>query len=136
MGYEFKITFVVITLLVQSLPNISIKLVKFPLSICISGFKPSSHWSIPSSSKKFGAPNEEYWNPNQRHSEILENENIVYNDGLTATSKKLRTGCGFSNGVGSNTSIDLEWETAEGKSYITITTVVLTCKTMFLAEVT
>ena len=88
--------------------------------IYISGFKPGSHWSIPSCSKTFGALKEECCNINRGHLESLENESLIYIDGSPSSTKRLRPSGGFPNGVGSNSSIDLEWETAEGKEYITM----------------
>ena len=84
-------------------------------------FKPGSHWSISSSSQKFGARTEEFSDFFQGRTLIWKNDS---NHGIGSIQegqsplKRLKNVYGSSKGVGSNSSIDLEWETAEGKQKI------------------
>ena len=83
-------------------------------------FKPGSHWSI-SSSQKFGARTEEYSDFFQGRTRIWENDlhpSIGSIHEGQNPLKRLKNVYGTSKGVGSNSSIDLEWETAEGKKKI------------------
>ena len=82
-----------------------------------SDFKAGSYWSISSSSKKFGAQKEEFDDLFQGSTRTLENDSHLGMGNIYEGQdplKRLKNVYGSSNGVGSNSSIDLEWETAEG----------------------
>ena len=79
--------------------------------------KLGSHWSVSSSRKNLGARKERFCDLFQGHSKTLENETLVNIDTRVddrVHSRKLKNGLEFSNATGSSSSIDLEWETAEG----------------------
>ena len=76
-----------------------------------------SHWSVPSSCKNFGARKERFCDLFQGHSRTLEHETLVNIDVHLDDhnhSRKLKNGLEITNCTGSSSSIDLEWETAEG----------------------
>ena len=82
-----------------------------------SDFKAGSYWSISSSSNKFGAQKEEFDDLFQGSTRTWENDaHLVMGNIYEGQDplKRLKNVYGSSNGVGSNSSIDLEWETAEG----------------------
>ena len=51
----------------------------------------------------------------QGRTRTWENDALVNTEISHDPLRRLKSGYGTSNGVGSNSSIDLEWETAEGK---------------------
>ena len=84
---------------------------------CDSDFKGGSYWSISSSSNKFGAQKEEFGSPFQVSTRTWENDAQLVMGNIYEGQdplKRLKNVYGSSNGVGSSSSIDLEWETAEG----------------------
>ena len=81
------------------------------------GASKGSHWSISRSSQNFGAQNREFCDPIEGQSKTLRPQHVL-NKGayyeISPFSRRHKDAVGLTNGVGSNSSIDLEWETAEG----------------------
>ena len=81
------------------------------------GASSGSHWSISPSSKNFGPQNREFCDPIEGQSKTLKPQHVL-NKGkyyeISPFSRRHKDAVGLTNGVGSNSSIDLEWETAEG----------------------
>ena len=81
------------------------------------GASKGSHWSISRSSQNFGAQNREFCDRIEGQSKTLRPQHVLnkgaYHE-ISPFSRRHKDAVGLTNGVGSNSSIDLEWETAEG----------------------